>query len=417
MAPVCQLTAIVGTSGAISLAFFSVRSKLSWQSATHRSYPQSSKPLATETRLSEKPPPRPYAILGLFLFFGIPCLLIGIGWSSTLIQRLYDGVRMQYWVEAECEIVSAELTEELHDELDQYLVEASYRYIWQDRAYLGKRVSLMESPDNDREFNKKLIADLEEHRISRLPYRCFVNPEHPNEAVLIRTARWAPLTVKILAAIAFMGFGLLFVALAKSLWSTKQYATLEDNMQDDTQVDELGDMLSDELFDLQADTGPAVVRKESPADLTLKRFEVFKSIGMQIELLESNGVRLTIPRGRNVIFCLAMLITQAIIFGVLIVAAFFFWKAGWQYIALLLVFWLLASTLNQLLFHSEIEIARGRMSIRNGWFMLGRPLWCASNEFKELAIQADRFFSGISSRYATIRNRVPLGYFVSAQKP
>lgn len=37
--------------------------------------------------------------------------------------------------------------------------------------------------------------------------------------------------------------------------------------------------------------------------------------------------------------------------------------------------------------------------------------------FKHISIGIDRLFSKLFSRYALIRNRVPLGYFVSAEKP
>ena len=128
----------------------------------------------------------------------------------------------------------------------------------------------------------------------------------------------------------------MLLAIAKSLWGPTRSAQPEVGLQND----ELGESVTK--------IGQAVVRKKS-TDVLFDRFGEFKSVGMKIELLDDSGVRLTIPRGRNLIFCFAMLIMQAIVFGLLIIVAFVFWKAYWKYVELLLVFWMLLSTANQLL--------------------------------------------------------------------
>lgn len=80
------------------------------------------------------------------------------------------------------------------------------------------------------------------------------------------------------------------------------------------------------------------------------------------------------------------------------------------------------STLERLLKESGFEnikineLGEGPCSVIFQTFGGSIPTMPLKMLFKKMAMVTDRFFSHVSKKYASIRMRVPLGYFISAQK-
>ena len=163
----------------------------------------------------------------LLTVIGLPFALIGLLSASSVVWQCYLDLRMQYWQEADCQIVSAKLVQESGEDLAVFRVEAEYLYEWMGKAFTGKRVYWNSSSDNFKSRHERLFDELEQHRIGQKKYRCWVNPNYPSEAVLFRSGLWAQITLTSVMAIFFwsIGFGLLGIVAYSWNENRKQFAS------------------------------------------------------------------------------------------------------------------------------------------------------------------------------------------------
>ncbi len=163
-------------------------------------------------KTSSKPSASNGIAYGCLALFGLPFALIGLAATAGVLRIGYDDLRIQFWTETPCEIVSANLVAEPGDDMMVYRVQAEYRYLWQGTAMVGKRVSLMDgSSDSNKSGHQQIVDELQKHLSNAKPFRCWVNPSRPAEAILYRDGQWGQVTLVSLAAVVFggVGFGLL----------------------------------------------------------------------------------------------------------------------------------------------------------------------------------------------------------------
>lgn len=116
------------------------------------------------------------------------------------------------WTEVPAKIMEVELMKHRNSTGgDTYECRARYNYTVGGRRYEGARVSLYEGSDNVSGFHHSICGELSEYRESGEPFRCFVNPDHPGEAVLYREVRWGMTVFVGLVALLFTGCGLLLI--------------------------------------------------------------------------------------------------------------------------------------------------------------------------------------------------------------
>lgn len=138
---------------------------------------------------NDKPIAKPSA--GMFVgfgcaaLFGLPFLCGGLYMTWSLISMLQLAQASQSWVEAPADIRSVEL-----EGGETKRVVASYEYLYEGRKYPGERVGLLQKQDNVGKHHKRLFDRLKEAKQKGLPVVCYVNPEHPEQALLDRTLRW-----------------------------------------------------------------------------------------------------------------------------------------------------------------------------------------------------------------------------------
>lgn len=122
---------------------------------------------------------------------------------------------MRQWAEVPAIIIEAEL--ETHEDSDggtTYRTTARYRYTFEGREYEGGRVALGRSGDNLGSFQQDAYRELKEYAGTDAPFRCFVNPARPSDAVLYRQLRPEMLVLYAGPGLAFGGVGAGIIAFA-----------------------------------------------------------------------------------------------------------------------------------------------------------------------------------------------------------
>ena len=158
---------------------------------------------------------------GCLILFALPFAAVGVGATAWIIWDLVTYQRAQGWEEVPAVIVRAEL--ESHSGGDggpTYEATADYTYQYKGRQYAGSRVSFSTGSDNVGSFQQNTHRTLKKHQKSGEPFRCYVNPSDPTEAVLFRGMRWEMIGFKALFAVMFGAFG--FILLGCLLFSRRK---------------------------------------------------------------------------------------------------------------------------------------------------------------------------------------------------
>jgi hypothetical protein len=136
---------------------------------------------------------------------------MGVWLFSTILMNW----RTQSWAETPAIIVRAKL--ESHSSTKggtTYQATAEYTYQYEGQKYTGNRVGIQGGSDNFGSFQQDVYRQLSQLEASRRPFRCYVNPEQPSEAILFRDLRWEMVAIETAFATLFgaTGFGLLVAA-------------------------------------------------------------------------------------------------------------------------------------------------------------------------------------------------------------
>ena len=122
----------------------------------------------------------------------IACLLVAAAAGGAAVKSFADRRSAATWQEAPCKILTAELEERTTvgrpAHTHSYQANASDAYQFQGRPYKGDRVTLDGGSDAEK-TERKIYQQLEEHRVTGRPFRCYVNPANPSQSVLFRELR------------------------------------------------------------------------------------------------------------------------------------------------------------------------------------------------------------------------------------
>jgi hypothetical protein len=158
---------------------------------------------------------KPVAAGGCLALFGLPFLGAGLFLTWLYFSGYVKWWTARSWQETPCWIESAELKRSSGDG-DTHKTLATYRYEFGGRVYQGDRVSLYGGSDNIGDFQKEAHRELSRHAEgtsfaaggeSQRPFRCYVNPENPSEAVIYRTLRWQMQAFMAIFALTFPAVG------------------------------------------------------------------------------------------------------------------------------------------------------------------------------------------------------------------
>jgi hypothetical protein len=193
--------------------------------------------------MMEKPVRPRFQSGGCLTLFGLPFLVVGLGLTLVYFNGYRKWLVTQSWVETPCWIETAEL-KTTHHEGTTYKAIATYRYVYQGTTYRGDKVSIYGGSDNIGDFQQEAFRELaqyaetppkgRDHRkredLQGTPFRCFVNPDDPRQAVIYRVLRWPLQAFMSIFALTFpaVGAGIVF----GSLWATRHQQFEEQMMSD-----------------------------------------------------------------------------------------------------------------------------------------------------------------------------------------
>ena len=176
---------------------------------------------------------------GCLTLFGLPFLAAGLFMTWLYFSGYVKHWKAQSWKEVPCWIESTELKTSRGDDSTTYEALATYRYEFEGRIYHGNKVTFDSGSDNVGDFQQKVHRELSSYRPAKSrqdsgmreekPFRCFVNPQKPSEAVLYRTLRWQKQALFAIFVLTFpaVGAGLVIGSLVGMRTAKKEAALTE----------------------------------------------------------------------------------------------------------------------------------------------------------------------------------------------
>jgi hypothetical protein len=156
-------------------------------------------------------------VAALFLSVG----LFGCWWGMSMWSE-YES--MKSWVEVPAIIKTTNLEEHGGHKHRRYEVFATYDYEFNKQKYSGDRVTLLSGLMNEGTFNREAFDEMKPYRVQQTPFRCYVNPDVPQDSILYRNLPGSPLVGStILATIpGSIGMALLIVAVQIFMFGSKR---------------------------------------------------------------------------------------------------------------------------------------------------------------------------------------------------
>ena len=157
--------------------------------------------------------------MGCLVLFALPFAAVGVVMTVLTVRSLLYWLKVQEWAETPCTIVEASLKESTDEDGTTYRAVARYKYQWAGREYECDVVGVHGGSDNLGKFQRNKAAELMKYQQSGKPFRCFVNPNDPSEALLYRDLRVGMLAFKAMFGVVFGGVG--FGLLVAGIWGAK----------------------------------------------------------------------------------------------------------------------------------------------------------------------------------------------------
>ncbi|MEI6645828.1 MAG: DUF3592 domain-containing protein [bacterium] len=140
------------------------------------------------------------------ILFMIPFLGVGIWMGSMTFLEMQKVEKARSWNEMPAEITSCILQSHRGSKGGYtYQVTADYTYTVNSKKYTSSKVSFYSGSDNVGSFHQNTFHKLETARLSKKTFPCWVNPENPEEVVLIRDLRPEMMTFQLLFVFLFGG--------------------------------------------------------------------------------------------------------------------------------------------------------------------------------------------------------------------
>lgn len=144
--------------------------------------------------------------------FSLPFAAAGVFMAVLISRTLSSAHDMATWPEVPATIQAVESHSSGKSSRE---TKATYSYVIAGRNYTGHRVSLHSGSDNIGSFQTHVYDELQQHQSSGEPFRCYVNPQNPDDAILYRQPRWEMISFYggFMLVFGGVGFGLLISAL------------------------------------------------------------------------------------------------------------------------------------------------------------------------------------------------------------
>ena len=146
------------------------------------------------------------------IFFSIFAIAGLVGAFFLLVLPIKNLITARSWVETPCTILSAQVKSHRGSDSTTYRVDISYRYEFNGKTFTCDRYSFMRVSSGGRS-GKQAVVD--KYRKAKNPI-CFVNPDNPGQAVLVRGFRPTMLFGLIPLVFVAVGFGGIVGTIRKS---------------------------------------------------------------------------------------------------------------------------------------------------------------------------------------------------------
>ncbi len=142
----------------------------------------------------------------LAILFALPFIGIG-GWMAWSIGKIvHDAVEMQSWEPVQATLTSAGYTTN-RGESDTWEAYAEYSYRFDDRPYVGFRVTIDSGADNIGNYHRNMGDRLRAVMASGQSITVWVDPDNPQDSIIDREIRWGIVGFKSIFVLLFGGFG------------------------------------------------------------------------------------------------------------------------------------------------------------------------------------------------------------------
>lgn len=149
---------------------------------------------------------------GCGALFGLPFAAVGIGCLAYLAYIGYNHQRVQTWVETPALLEHAQVQENTDSDGDTtYRLDAAYTYDFAGQTHRSEWVGLQTGSDNIGSWHHDRYAELAPYYEQGQPFRCYVNPDNPAEAILFRDLRTGIAGLLLCVGIIFGGVGLTII--------------------------------------------------------------------------------------------------------------------------------------------------------------------------------------------------------------
>ncbi len=152
--------------------------------------------------------------VGCLILFALPFAGVGLFMACLMASTLWTWLDMRQWEEVPAFILEAELETSHDSDGSTYRATARYRYTYGGREYTSDRVAIGSGSDNIGSFQQDVDRELALYEGTETPFRCFVNPENPSQAVLYRQLRPGTFLLYAVFALTFGGAGIGMIAAA-----------------------------------------------------------------------------------------------------------------------------------------------------------------------------------------------------------
>ncbi len=141
------------------------------------------------------------------MFFGLLFLCAALGaLYFGMAAPLHGYMDSSDWIEVTARLDHAELRETRSNNSSTWKVVARYRYRYQSIWRVGTRVGLQDFSDNDRAYHEALLRRLREENHKQM-LTAWVNPDQPDDALLVREIRTFAMAMMSLLGLVFAGVG------------------------------------------------------------------------------------------------------------------------------------------------------------------------------------------------------------------
>lgn len=128
---------------------------------------------------------------GCAVLFGLPFIAGGLAVAWFLYLPTIGGWwSARGWEEVPCWIEKAEIVTGSGKGGATYETKAVYRYEYRGHTHHSESVTFMSGADNMGDFQQKAYGQIHALEGREQPFRCYLNPAKPDQAVLFRDLRW-----------------------------------------------------------------------------------------------------------------------------------------------------------------------------------------------------------------------------------